>query len=161
MRLNAPVIGMAVSGNGTGYWLVGEDGGVFTFGDGSSSTAARRGKCPRAGASPSWSACRTATATACSRSTVRPTSRSSGMGARGPGVTDLQTRLESMGYWTGGVNGVYGPLTQQAVWAFQKVNGLPRTGVVDPATRVTFRTARRPTPRSTSGYVVEVDKAAR
>ena len=34
MRLNAPVIGMAVAGNGAGYWLVGEDGGVFTFGDG-------------------------------------------------------------------------------------------------------------------------------
>jgi peptidoglycan hydrolase-like protein with peptidoglycan-binding domain len=83
----------------------------------------------------------------------------SSMGDRGPGVTDLQRRLEAMGYWTGGANGVFGPLTQQAVWAFQKINGLPRTGAVDQATRLAFRTARRPTPRSTSGYVAEVDKA--
>ena len=67
-----------------------------------------------------------------------------GMGASGPGVTDLQLRLEAQGYWTGGANGVFGPLTQQAVWAFQKVNGLPRTGVVDDATRIAFRTAQRP-----------------
>ena len=44
------------------------------------------------------------------------------------------------------------------MWAFQKANGLPRTGVVDAATQATFRTARRPRPRSHSGYVIEIDK---
>ena len=32
MRLNAPVVGMARTGAGTGYWLGAADGGVFTFG---------------------------------------------------------------------------------------------------------------------------------
>jgi SpoIID/LytB domain protein len=32
-RLNAPVIGMAPTGDGAGYWLVAKDGGIFTFGD--------------------------------------------------------------------------------------------------------------------------------
>jgi len=33
MTLNAPVIGMASTSDGRGYWLVAADGGVFTFGD--------------------------------------------------------------------------------------------------------------------------------
>jgi len=33
MRLNAPIIGMAATGNRGGYWLLASDGGVFTFGD--------------------------------------------------------------------------------------------------------------------------------
>jgi hypothetical protein len=32
-RLNAPVVGMAVTHDGGGYWLVASDGGVFSFGD--------------------------------------------------------------------------------------------------------------------------------
>ena len=32
-RLNAPLIGMAPTGDGAGYWLVARDGGIFTFGD--------------------------------------------------------------------------------------------------------------------------------
>ena len=31
--LNAPVIGMAATADGGGYWLMGADGGVFSFGD--------------------------------------------------------------------------------------------------------------------------------
>ena len=31
--LNAPVVGMAPTPDGKGYWLVGADGGVFAFGD--------------------------------------------------------------------------------------------------------------------------------
>jgi hypothetical protein len=31
--LNAPVVGMAATPDGAGYWVVGSDGGVFTFGD--------------------------------------------------------------------------------------------------------------------------------
>ena len=32
-RLNAPVTGVAATPDGQGYWLVGSDGGVFTYGD--------------------------------------------------------------------------------------------------------------------------------
>ena len=31
--LNQPVNGMAATGNGSGYWFVASDGGVFSFGD--------------------------------------------------------------------------------------------------------------------------------
>ena len=31
--LNAPIVGMAATPDGKGYWLVASDGGVFTFGD--------------------------------------------------------------------------------------------------------------------------------
>jgi len=33
MRLARPVIGMAARPQGDGYWLLGEDGGVFCFGN--------------------------------------------------------------------------------------------------------------------------------
>ena len=33
LRLNAPVVGLAATPSGHGYWLVGSDGGVFSYGD--------------------------------------------------------------------------------------------------------------------------------
>ena len=32
-HLNAPIVGMAATPSGNGYWLVAADGGIFTFGD--------------------------------------------------------------------------------------------------------------------------------
>ncbi|HEX3566935.1 MAG TPA: hypothetical protein VHU17_16315 [Acidimicrobiales bacterium] len=32
-HLNAPIVGMAPTPDGKGYWMVGSDGGIFTFGD--------------------------------------------------------------------------------------------------------------------------------
>jgi hypothetical protein len=31
--LNAPIVGMARTADGNGYWMVARDGGVFCFGD--------------------------------------------------------------------------------------------------------------------------------
>ena len=134
MRLNAPVIGMASSSGGAGYWLVAEDGGVFSFGSspflGSAVGMLKPGRIvTQLRGMPGGDGYRMLAVIP--RNDVAMV----GMGASGPGVTDLQLRLEAQGYWTGGANGVFGPLTQQAVWAFQKVNGLPRSGVVDDATR--------------------------
>jgi hypothetical protein len=33
MRLNRPIVGMARTQNGDGYWLEASDGGIFTFGN--------------------------------------------------------------------------------------------------------------------------------
>ena len=33
VRLNQPIVGMAATHDGDGYWLVASDGGVFSFGD--------------------------------------------------------------------------------------------------------------------------------
>lgn len=46
-------------------------------------------------------------------------------------VARLQNRLIEMGYMDGGYDGIYGKSTANAVRFFQKVNGLPVTGVAD------------------------------
>ena len=57
-----------------------------------------------------------------------------GPGSRGAAVTALETRLRELGYALRGVDGVYSDDDDQgAVLAFQKVNGLERTGMVDRA----------------------------
>ena len=33
IKLNAPIVSMAATPDGKGYWLVASDGGVFSFGD--------------------------------------------------------------------------------------------------------------------------------
>ena len=33
MHLNEPIVGMAATPDGGGYWLVASDGGIFTYGD--------------------------------------------------------------------------------------------------------------------------------
>jgi len=157
MRLNSPVVGMARDGSGKGYWLAGGDGGVFTFGDASFTGSA-------AGTVPS------------NRHVVQLVGMPDGKGYRmlalaniaevdqmsegasGPAVAVVQNRLISMGYWLPGTNGVFDDNMQQAVYAFQKANGLPRTGAVDAATQAKFRTATRPHARSTAGSLIEIDK---
>jgi murein L,D-transpeptidase YcbB/YkuD len=49
-------------------------------------------------------------------------------------VTTLQQDLAAAGYYTGAIDGVYGPQTVAAVEALQKESGLPVTGAVDKAT---------------------------
>ncbi|MDP1792782.1 MAG: L,D-transpeptidase family protein, partial [Acidimicrobiales bacterium] len=77
----------------------------------------------------------------------------------GADVADLQNRLLSMGYWLPGVDGCFGGSTLQAVWAFQKVNGLPRDGKIGPEDSVVLAAGHRPTAASTSGNLVEIDKS--
>ncbi len=80
-------------------------------------------------------------------------------GEEGPEVRRTQQELSDMGYWIGPIDGVYGHLTEQAVVAFQKVNGLTRDGIVGPAVRAAMDDPRQPQARSSSGYWVEVDEA--
>ncbi|HLI01988.1 MAG TPA: L,D-transpeptidase family protein [Acidimicrobiales bacterium] len=79
------------------------------------------------------------------------------LGDQGPAVAKLQRRLTSLGYWVGTTDGVFGDSTQQAVFALQKAAGLTRDGVVGPRTAAALRKGVAPHPRSTSGYVIEVD----
>ncbi len=155
--LAAPVVGMAGTRRGNGYWLAGSDGGVFTFGQARFHGSAA-GRLPgdrhvvQITGMPDGEGYRMLALQDV------PEIAQMGPGASGPAVVTLQYRLLSLGYWLPGVNGVYDDLTQQAVYAFQKYQGLARTGSVDAATQLTFRVAHRPVPRSTSGYVVEIDK---
>ena len=152
--LQAPVVGMAASFDGAGYWLAQRDGQVSAFGVPDHSASAGTGT--------STSSEAPTVAIAASPQTdgywlVRGQSPVFAVASSGPEVQAVQQRLMDLGYWLGNVNGVYGDLTTQAVYAFQKTNSLPVTGKVDTATASALGRAGRPTPKH-SGDLVEVDK---
>jgi len=72
-------------------------------------------------------------------------------------VAANQQRLTDLGYWLGPVDGRLGSMTAHAVTAFQKAEGLPRTGHLDDATTERLAVASTPTARSSSGHVLEID----
>ncbi|MGQ0744617.1 MAG: L,D-transpeptidase family protein [Acidimicrobiales bacterium] len=55
------------------------------------------------------------------------------VGSAGPEVAALEARLEALRYDVGATDGQFDRVTAQAVMAFQKVQGLPRTGEADDA----------------------------
>ncbi len=50
--------------------------------------------------------------------------------ARAQLVGDLQSALKSLGYYTGTVDGIEGPMTRNAVLAYEAAFGLPTTGTI-------------------------------
>ena len=78
-------------------------------------------------------------------------------GSHEPSVRALEQRLRALHYALLGVDRFYGQDTYDAVIAFQKVNGLPRTGAVDLA--LWRRLARASIPHARyRGNHVEIDK---
>ncbi|HVE46524.1 MAG TPA: L,D-transpeptidase family protein [Acidimicrobiales bacterium] len=151
LPLSRPIVGMAATPSGAGYWLVGADGGVFAFGDAPSTGSA-------VGAIPSGRQALGITRAAGAGFWLVAGRPPLTLGAVGPGVENLQRRLFDLGYW-GPVDGRFGSLTTQQVYAFQKVNGLPRDGVLDAAEMTVLEQAGRPIARGgTGGLSVEVDK---
>jgi hypothetical protein len=49
-------------------------------------------------------------------------------------IADVQAELQQMGYYTGEVDGLLGPLTREALTAYQADQGLPATAVIDEPT---------------------------
>lgn len=78
-------------------------------------------------------------------------------GSSGPQVLALEQRLTELGYWLGTPGSYFGDATQQAVFAFQKAAGINPTGIVYPNTVAALQSGVLPTPRTHSGYVIEVD----
>ena len=56
-------------------------------------------------------------------------------GSEGEEVVELQTRLQALGYYTGGIDGQFGPGTREAVTLFQRQHGLGADGIVGEETR--------------------------
>jgi peptidoglycan hydrolase-like protein with peptidoglycan-binding domain len=81
------------------------------------------------------------------------------VGSTGARVLALQQRLTALGYWVGTPNGTFGDSTQQAVYALQKAAGIERDGIVGPKTEAALQKGVRPTPKPSTGYVIQVDLA--
>jgi peptidoglycan hydrolase-like protein with peptidoglycan-binding domain len=79
-------------------------------------------------------------------------------GSHGPSVRALEQRLWDLRYALLRVDGSYGVDTRDAVIAFQKVSGLPRTGAVDAGMWSALGRASVPHARYQIGSHVEVDK---
>ncbi|MDQ3107524.1 MAG: L,D-transpeptidase family protein [Actinomycetota bacterium] len=152
---NAPgnelITGVITTTTGKGYRMVGQGGGVYTFGDATFEGSA-------SGAVPSGKVALGIVGTPSGRGYwVATGDVPLAPGSTGSGVSNLQARLEALGYWVP-VDGRFGTLTTQALYALQKSAGIPRTGNFDAATARALDAGALPTPRSTSGYVGEVDK---
>lgn len=98
------------------------------------------------------------------RSSPAPSSTKSGtrvlqLGDHGDDVLAVQQRLRELGYWLSTPDGVFGGLTQQAVYALQKAAGMPRDGLVGAQTRQALARGVQPNARKTSGRAVQIDLA--
>ena len=78
------------------------------------------------------------------------------LGSHGPSVLALEQRLHQLHYAVD-VDGVFGDDDVEAVYAFQKVEGIPRTGSVTPAVWAKLLHASIP-PARYPGNHIEVDK---
>jgi peptidoglycan hydrolase-like protein with peptidoglycan-binding domain len=56
-------------------------------------------------------------------------------GSSGAGVKSVQRRLAALKYDPGTIDGHFGSDTEDAVWAFQEINRLPVTGVINARTK--------------------------
>ncbi|MBI3632113.1 MAG: peptidoglycan-binding protein [Candidatus Vogelbacteria bacterium] len=64
-----------------------------------------------------------------------PTGETIKMGMSGASVASLQQYLSGIGFYSKDmITGYFGPLTQKAVWYFQKYSGIGATGIVDQKT---------------------------
>jgi peptidoglycan hydrolase-like protein with peptidoglycan-binding domain len=79
------------------------------------------------------------------------------LGSRGRGVRALEARLADLHYALERTDGLYGTDTYDAVLAFQKVRGLPRTGLVDARVWRALASATVP-PARYGGNHVEISK---
>lgn len=60
------------------------------------------------------------------------------LGSRGPEVVNVQKKLKALGYYTYKIDGIYGPITANAVKKFQKQKKLVVDGIVGPKTLKAF-----------------------
>ena len=72
-------------------------------------------------------------------------------------VQEAEQILSNLGYWITKVDGKTDDSTRQGIIAFQKVEGLKRTGVLDDNVLTAMRLASRPTAKHQGAAHVEID----
>ncbi|HEX8860861.1 MAG TPA: L,D-transpeptidase family protein [Actinomycetes bacterium] len=147
----ALAVGLAACGTASGRSVDAGSGSTSTTAAPATSSGGSHAKsmtAPTASSGSSGSSKSTAGSQAARTAPRRPklpaTARS---GDHGKGVAELQRRLAALGYEVTEVDGQFGPSTQHAVTAFQKVNRLDRDGVAGPKTMKALARPRRPHPR--------------
>jgi peptidoglycan hydrolase-like protein with peptidoglycan-binding domain len=118
--------------------------------------AAVPGMASAATQTPTAAAVRAATARAASPAYV-PARRTLSLGSQGSDVKALQQRLTQLKYFPGAVNGVFGSNTEEAVWAFQEVQGLSVDGAVGPLTERALVSPHAPQSRYPGGGSLRVE----
>lgn len=82
-------------------------------------------------------------------------------GSKGSSVKKLQTRLAYLGYYSGNIDGKYGPLTKSAVKNFQKASGLTANGTANNATQKELYSEDAPFNQKSVSYSVKyIDNGA-
>ena len=66
------------------------------------------------------------------------------LGMKGSAIRTLQRRLAALKYYPGSIDGNFGLNTEEAVWAFQEVQGLPGADYVSSAMRNALANPRSP-----------------
>ena len=72
-------------------------------------------------------------------------------GEKSERVLTVQTRLKALGYDPGPLDSKFGPATQNAVWAFQRVNGLLPDAIVGDQTTAAMADPKPPVPMRPDG----------
>jgi peptidoglycan hydrolase-like protein with peptidoglycan-binding domain len=122
-------------------------------------TAETASAAPAAFAKP---AAKTVTVSVAALAAYTPPTRNLAPGMKGTDVKALQQRLSSLKYYLGKVDGSFGGDTQAALWAFQEINGIKVTGVVDAATKKALvhpKTYKSPSYAGKRATRVEVSQA--
>jgi hypothetical protein len=86
-----------------------------------------------------------------------PAKRVLKLGDHGSDVKALQERLASLHYYPGPVDGSFGADTEEAVWAFQSVQGLSSDGVVGSATEKALVRPKAPESHDPRGAKTRVE----
>lgn len=82
------------------------------------------------------------------------------LGQKGPAVLALEQRLAQLGFWLDAADGTYNAVTAQAVMAYQKDQGLKRTGTADaPTVERLSHAQNRVMSHAVVGDLIEIDKA--
>ena len=76
------------------------------------------------------------------------------LGDTGSAVSDLQSRLQTLGYYNGPISGSFGSQTQVALTAFQQAQGLTADGIAGPQVNAALASASIPSvqPATPSGF---------
>jgi peptidoglycan hydrolase-like protein with peptidoglycan-binding domain len=128
-------------------------------------TAGTASAAPAAFAKPAATAvltAKTVTASVAALAAYTPPKRNLAPGMKGADVKALQQRLSSLRYYLGKVDSQFGGDTQAALWAFQEINGIKVTGVVDAATKKALvhpKTYKSPSYAGKRATRVEVSQA--